>query len=117
MFIQDYTKIKSGGQYRLCEVTETYLAGLLKDLAKWRVPFEVLDVCQLVKGYLDRKNLQVTQASYFTTSWQTEANESGCGWRNYIRVFVNLEKEITSKIFVTISQEIIWKINLDDPSK
>ena len=34
------------------------MAGLLRDLGKWRIPFTSEDVRRLVKGYLDKKGIQ-----------------------------------------------------------
>jgi len=48
---------KVGARFRLNEATEEYLAGLLKDLGKWRIPFSSDDVRRPVKGYLDKKGI------------------------------------------------------------
>jgi len=48
---------KVGARFRLDEATEEYLAGLLKDLGKWRIPLSSDDVRRLVKGYLDKKGI------------------------------------------------------------
>ena len=46
-----------GGQFCLAKVTENYVANLIKELAEWRVPFQVDDVRILIKNYLDSKDI------------------------------------------------------------
>uniref|UniRef100_A0A7M5WZ09 HTH psq-type domain-containing protein n=2 Tax=Clytia hemisphaerica TaxID=252671 RepID=A0A7M5WZ09_9CNID len=49
--------LKPGGQPRLSQATEEFLAGLVVDMAEWKIPMQPIDLRLLVQEYLNRQNV------------------------------------------------------------